>query len=350
MNKQRTRLDYLDIAKCITIFLVIIGHVAGNTDAPFYRCVIYYFHMPLFFIVSGVVIRKHQTTKYDLQHYKTFLSKNFFSLIVPYFIWALIYSNFSWKKLPLIIYGSWQTLGQAATLTSLWYLPCLFLARTFMELVLHSSNLFPKINRHLYAFIFAIVSFAIGFNMPPLQNGYPLCFDVSFVALGYMLIGYAYKEYISALENKSIIYELIIIVICTCLFVFGINYEDNIFLVLMCGSQYGNIPLLLLISLSGCGLIITLSDIISKYVLVNPESKIKKAMLWIGKNTIGIYLLHKPFLQEVVVSILTNMGYSTFSFPVAVIASLITLPVSIILVYIINKYVPSLFGRKSSTI
>ena len=36
MSKKRVRLDYLDIAKCITIFLVIVGHVAGNRDNPFY--------------------------------------------------------------------------------------------------------------------------------------------------------------------------------------------------------------------------------------------------------------------------------------------------------------------------
>ena len=197
MTKKRIRLAYLDIAKCIAIFLVIIGHVVGNKDNPFYRCAIYYFHMPLFFIVSGVVVRKHQTTKYDLQHYKDFLIKNFFMLLVPYFIWALIYSKFSYSIIPYILYGSWQSLTSASTLTSLWFLPCLFLARIEMELILNSSNLFPKVNRHLYALIWAIIVFVIGFNMPKLEMGYPLCFDISLVALGYMLVGYAYKEYLN---------------------------------------------------------------------------------------------------------------------------------------------------------
>ena len=350
MTKQRIRLDYLDIAKCITIFLVIVGHVSSNTDDPFYRCAIYYFHMPLFFIVSGVVIRKHQTTKYDLAHYKDLILKNVFMLLIPYYIWALIYSNFSYAGVLQILYGSWQSLAKAGTLTSLWYLPCLFLARIWMELVLNSSNLFPKINRHVYAFVCSIVAFVIGFSLPALENGYPMCLDISFVALGYMLIGYSYKEYLNKLEEKSNIYHFIMLFVYICLFIFGVTYEEKTFLVLMCGSIYGNIPLLLLNSLSGCGIVITLSVIISKYWKVNQDSKAKDTILWIGRNTIGIYFIHKPFMQQVIVPIFTNMGYSTDSFVIALICATITLPISCAAVYGINKYFPNLFHKQQQKI
>ena len=53
MQKERIRLDYLDFAKAIAVFLVIVGHAAGNNDEPYYRMVLYTFHMPLFFMVSG---------------------------------------------------------------------------------------------------------------------------------------------------------------------------------------------------------------------------------------------------------------------------------------------------------
>lgn len=130
------------------------------------------------------------------------------------------------------------------------------------------------------------------------------------------------------------------------IYIFGITYEDQIYLVLMCGSEYGNILLMLLNSFSGCGIIITISIILSKFVLFDSESKIKRVMIWIGRNTIGIFLVHKPFLQEVVVSTLINLGYSTYSFPVALIASIIVFPISIGIVYVIDKYLPSLFGKK----
>lgn len=50
LNKN-DRIAWIDIAKGITIILVIIGHVVPFDSAT--RNVIFSFHMPLFFILSG---------------------------------------------------------------------------------------------------------------------------------------------------------------------------------------------------------------------------------------------------------------------------------------------------------
>ena len=42
---------------------------------------------------------------------------------------------------------------------------------------------------------------------------------------------------------------------------------------------------------------------------MNEESKIKKAVLWIGQNTIGIFLLHKPMYQDVILKGLNSLGF-----------------------------------------
>ena len=51
------RIDHLDIAEGIAIFLVVLGHVVLTFDTPFWRLAIYSFHMPLFFLVSGTVAK-----------------------------------------------------------------------------------------------------------------------------------------------------------------------------------------------------------------------------------------------------------------------------------------------------
>lgn len=61
------RLDYLDIAKGIAIFLVVMGHAVLAFDTPYWRLAIYAFHMPLFFLVSGMVTKTRET--YDLKDY-----------------------------------------------------------------------------------------------------------------------------------------------------------------------------------------------------------------------------------------------------------------------------------------
>lgn len=343
--KQRVRRDYLDIAKAITIFIVIIGHAVGNTEAPLYRCIIYTFHMPLFFIVSGVVVRKHQTTKYNKEHYLSLLKNNFFSLLIPYFIWALIFSRFNFTNLLYIIYGSWESLTKAETLTSLWFLPCLFIARILMELILNSSNNFKQINRHLYAFIFACISFAIGFALPRIELGYPFCINISFVALGFMLLGYSFKELLNTLQERNIRTLYLILIISFVLFIYGITKEEEIYLVLMCGSDYGNIFLFLLNAISGCAFILTLSVIISITLFKDNSNKIKDAVLWIGQNTIGIFLIHKPFFKDVVIMLFNKLGFSEYNFLVALVAATITLPIVCLFVKVINIYIPELFGK-----
>ena len=75
-KKPKVRLDYLDIAKGLAIFIVVIGHVAEAFDVPYYRVVIYTFHMPLFFIVSGAITKRHKhIEKYNLHNFLEFVKK-----------------------------------------------------------------------------------------------------------------------------------------------------------------------------------------------------------------------------------------------------------------------------------
>ncbi len=345
MTKKRIRLDFLDIAKAITIFLVIIGHAAGNYDKPYYRLVLYTFHMPLFFLVSGVVVRKHQTSGYGLDHWKEFLLKNILGIIVPYFIWALIYSEFSYNNILYILYGSQQSLALANSLTSLWFLTSLFLARVEMELVLMSSNLFKKINRHLYAFIFSIIAFVIAFMLPSLENGYPWGFDASVLALGFMLLGYSFKELLSKLQDYKYIYHIVWLIVYCVIFVTSLIIQgDNLYYVAMFKNDVGNPLYFFANALSGIGIILTISIILAKYWETR-DTKIESAILWIGKNTMGIFLLHKPMLQQVFIALFEKIGFSSMNCLVAIAGSLFTLPICCGLIIIIDKYIPQLFGK-----
>lgn len=116
MNIKKKRIELIDIAKAITIFLVIAGHTTGNLETPLYRRVLYSFHMPLFFFLAGLSIK---AKKVEGKQWLTFLKKNILALLVPYFIWALIYGQFSFENITKILYGSWEMLGETGTLTSL---------------------------------------------------------------------------------------------------------------------------------------------------------------------------------------------------------------------------------------
>lgn len=64
MERSTLRLDYIDVLKGFAIFLMVMGHalswsystdVVRTPDNAFVRNLIYAFHMPLFFFLSGYV-------------------------------------------------------------------------------------------------------------------------------------------------------------------------------------------------------------------------------------------------------------------------------------------------------
>ena len=339
------RYDYLDIAKAISIFLVLIGHTTANLDTPFFRLVLYTFHMPLFFMVSGIVMHTHPDCNYDWKHWRKFFRKNIFTLFVPYFIWALIYCRFNFANSARILYGSWQTLTEAMTVTSLWFLPCLVLARTFMEFVLMLSKHFSKLNRHLYAAIVSIPAFCIGFLLPNLASGYPWCFDTAFIALGFMLIGYSLKERLIALHSRKLWQITTLLAISAALFVAIITMQgDKLPLILMCAGKYGNILYFLLEAFSACSMVLLLSIVHTVLFVKRRDSRIRHFILWVGRNTKGILLLHKPFLQEIVVKHAVAFGLPMPNLFVAIACAAVTLPVCCVGIIVIKRFFPQLFG------
>ena len=54
MDKVKKRVEYIDIAKGIALFLVVWGHLVPD-DSTVFR-IIFSFHMPLFFILSGMTL------------------------------------------------------------------------------------------------------------------------------------------------------------------------------------------------------------------------------------------------------------------------------------------------------
>lgn len=72
------RKKYIDYAKGIGIILMIMGHIGFGQKFDIW---IHSFHMPLFFVISGVLYRKPDDMR---QH----IRKRIRSLLVPYTCWG----------------------------------------------------------------------------------------------------------------------------------------------------------------------------------------------------------------------------------------------------------------------
>ncbi len=99
MTSKLQRQRYLDVAKGIGIFLVIVGHCIPDASTPegisdknfaVLFGVIYSFHMPLFFFVSGYLTKNLETSSQIFAA----LKKKFNRLMVPYFFVGACYLPF----------------------------------------------------------------------------------------------------------------------------------------------------------------------------------------------------------------------------------------------------------------
>ena len=125
------RIEYLDIAKGIGILLVVLGHNDFEVISPFVQRMIYSFHMPLFFFLSGYFINASLP-------FWDFFKKRFNALMKPYFftIFLIYFTSVSFEKMGFnmaitrtvkSLYGS----GYYLDWVQLWFLPHLFVVSLY---------------------------------------------------------------------------------------------------------------------------------------------------------------------------------------------------------------------------
>ena len=176
------RIEYLDIAKGIGILLVVLGHNDFEVISLFAHQVIYSFHMPLFFFLSGYFLNT-STPFFD------FFKKRFHTLLKPYFftIFLIYFTSISFEKMGFntaitrivkSLYGS----GHYLDWVQLWFLPQLFVvslyAFLFITLVSRLQNRWIR-----WGILLAILAI----SLPFLNAFYP--FQISIFGKTYELFG-----------------------------------------------------------------------------------------------------------------------------------------------------------------
>ena len=195
MNEQLTRQDivWMDWAKFIGIFLVVFGHLLQTTGDWCHPGIlelwniIYLFHMPLFFVLSGYMYKESHSFK-----------KIFFTLVVPYLIYQLLYfpivfslkvraEGFSFDLLCKQFLGI--VLGDGYNTSISYYncLPCWFIVSMIqVRLFFH----FVPINRKSSILLLIICS-ALLLLLKVYNLDLIFCLDSTLMAIPYFLVGYA---------------------------------------------------------------------------------------------------------------------------------------------------------------
>src|SRR5512141_1578919 len=128
------RVPYVDIAKGIGIILVVMGHNDFALISPFAHKLIYSFHMPMFFFMSGMFFKPNVP-------FWSFLRNRFNRVLKPFLaILLLIYfASISFSKISLVmatrrLLKAMYANGHYLDWVQLWFLPHLFAVSLFAYL------------------------------------------------------------------------------------------------------------------------------------------------------------------------------------------------------------------------
>lgn len=132
------RLEWIDVARGIGIVAVVVGHVWTRGAL---RDAMYSFHMPLFFLLSGLLSRPQPVTRFtwrqlasQLRPYAAFL---ILLILADQIIERMkggrpIFHSWPQDVAPVLLGGSWLR----GPFTIFWFVPCLMMARILFNMAL----------------------------------------------------------------------------------------------------------------------------------------------------------------------------------------------------------------------
>jgi len=331
---------FINVAKSLAIASVVMGHLPVEERLSAF---INSFHIPLFFIISGYLLHTEGIT------FIQFAIKKLRTLIVPYYVFAVI-TFIIWylvgRKFGGDADGGYDTfqylVGVALAFPSkdfigfnlpLWFLPSLFCAALLMYPILRIKNVV------LQAVVVGCCCMA-GFLWHAAGGaGLPLGCDVSLFAVLFLFVGKKAAQLSPVLRLSPLLrFSLAILSIALCVIVSQINAGEEH--VDMYRYHFNNVMLFLITAFSGSAAVLLFSAML-------PEIK---PFNFFGRNTIVImslnllcfsalkgvqlFIFHIP-LEALEESLLLQCLYVALTF-------VLLAPV----IYLINKYIPELLGRK----
>ena len=300
---SKKRLDYIDFTKGIAIILVIFAHSLAFADIP--RAIIFSFHMPLFFICSGITGKPIKNSTGVAIKIVSLIKKTIAPVLLVYLIYAFselfgnFTQNFSWSFAKRKIVGLLFSLGQdekilgskVESIGMLWFLVTFFFAQLIYLLVKLINN---KNVQTLVILIIAIIGFIVGKKII-----LPFDLDIAMVMTLFLLGGWFYRKYIDNHFNNGIV--TVISLLVWGLTFFAIYYLKNHYLIVS-ERSYPIFPFSLLTAFAGTLVIIGIGKYICSFKIIKPINII-------GKYSIRLFIIHALDLYWSKIFNITNSKY-----------------------------------------
>lgn len=296
---------------------------------------IYSFHMPLFFLISGMLLKRRKDD--TIGHLGKTVKRRLLSYSLPYLVWGLFYTTFTLKHILELCYGTRETLALAGSLSSLWFFPVLLFASLLTETVFF---LLRKTDRFdVILFVIMAVVFSLGFLMPQTEPyGWPFAVNIGLVAAGFMMLGYftrKWTDYVKMKRSRAILC-LCVIAFLLCAVTYGVLPFQY---VAMHKGSYGNVPVFLINAV-----IESYAVIIVSVLLDLTGFPLNRGIVYIGQSTVGILVLHKPIVTWLAERGISDTPSMT-TVPVIFAIAIFTLAISLLISVFIRKLLPEILGQ-----
>lgn len=312
MNKKE-RLFFLDSARGLGMLLVILGHIL-ETDGPI-PVLIYSFHIPLFFLISGILLAYMQAEERSIR--QTVL-QGLKRLLIPYLFFELLFLLFYGIRNRFDFGG--QNIFGGLVLNPLnvplWFLPTLFLAELTVILLVKAD----KKRRVLVTagvLLYLIPFFLDSGGSPVLSAVLRYCTSVGFTVFGYVGSGFILGQTPSLLLPAVLLVPDVLLAL--------LNGKTGIYKL-----TFGN-PVLFTI----CG-------ITGSFLVLSALGHVRIRVLeWIGKNTLVFLGLHIIALR--IVQLIPGLNTDTLPGGLAalVLVCVLLTPATLFM----NRFTPILAGK-----
>jgi acyltransferase len=335
-NLVPNRINWIDWAKTICMFLVIFGHCHINKAQDFIVQFIYSFHIPLFFILSGLLCKNQLNLKT--------IKRDFRFLIIPYITFGIITIIFhATTSHNLFYFDSYlrpiESLltGYSNDVGPIWFLPTLFFCKITFYIIQETK----KISKYIY-YAFTSVSFAFIYIININDINLPLFMDSALCALPFFMIGNNSNKIITIIEEMNDGFKIVLILIFIGLTMLCSNYNSCVDI---SNCLYGkNFLIFYVTALSGCAFVIMISLYLNHIK--------KKIITIISYGTIIILGLHGIVLAIITYNIPHLLGYNLTSYNIftGLIFSFVSLTICILFIILFDLHFYKLFGLKGHII
>lgn len=335
-NKIPSREIWIDLAKFISIFLVVLFHTNPHLDGYLFDF-LQLLRMPAFFLIAGLLFdieKWNSFTDFFIHRFKRLIVPYFWFTLIFYVLWLLVGRSMVGEEeltIGLFVPIKEFLLGKPrVVLGPYWFITCLFT----MQILFYVLKKYVQSNGIIILLSISIYLGSIYFDIQDL----PWCIDKAFLFLPF----YAYANILkSRQENilfKKKTYAILLTIVTTILVIIN--------------NQYVNSPYLhhLLYVMAGfC--IMPVYIVICKYLAsILNSSTMSNMITYVGNNNIITLALQNyiiGFFKILGVWIFATNLLTSDYYIMNIVVAFVTIILSMGIAFLINKYASFIIGKRS---